>query len=198
MTDTIFKNIPYGNVTVTQEVNNFESRTQNLKIQRINNGAQRWLVNVNFQGTQSDRMWNEFMSHATANAHTPFEIVMPQHWLDNDYITTINDITVAADANGGSNIVSINSSSQFILPIGRYIKFGNHTKIYQIANSINSTDGSVTDLQIYPQLVTPVPNGTVVNYEDINITVLHDLRNTSITIRNGYIQRASWRFLEYL
>ncbi len=191
-----FLGYPYVDVSITEETNDFQTTSQNLKTQTVSNGAQRWILDITFTGDMWSKLNAEINAHYVGNKTAPFDVTFPQHWLIKP--TNSNNILSDANYNAGTASIGLYSSTGFTLPIGYYFKFANHNKVYLITAAINSTAGGSTTLQFYPQLTTNVPYNTQIIVDDVMIKVNHDFRNSSTTYRRGVIQ--SWRakFLEHL
>jgi len=88
-------------------------------------------------------------------------------------------LTVSTQASAFATSVSVSSawvtakwttagvSAATGLRAGDFITFSNHTKIYQLTDNVSFDSAGAATLNIYPALITTVPNTATVNYNGV-------------------------------
>ena len=57
---------------------------------------------------------------------------------------------------------------------GDYIKFANHSKVYQVVGTATSNSAGAMQLYFSGSLVADVPSGTVIEFDDVKFTAIVD------------------------
>ena len=147
-------------ITISSNEPHFDMTTVSLKTQRASQDHQRWELSFNALSNE-DKAAELFLS-TIVNFDTSDTMIMPQLVKEGN-TNTLSSTNVGSTAAAGVSSVSINNSSsqEGILPKGSFIKFANHSKVYITTNELTLT-GTTTSrtLNIYPNLVSSVPNGT--------------------------------------
>jgi hypothetical protein len=152
----------------------FSNKTLSLAEDRIAFPYQRFAFTF---ATQSGSPLTLF-THLTESLSISFLFNVPQ--LDGA-TKVIGDwtTTTASDASVGSNTLSIVGE----VPVGRFIRFATHKKLYL------ATGQTGTTLTVFPALVAPVVSGTDLLFGDnVQATVLYDSAQVqSISFDNGVL-----------
>jgi len=140
----------------------FSADTVSLKHIRTAQKAQRW--EISFTTLTSDAAADSLI--AACDPHTSSKtMVMPQLPEVSKATTLLGNYNVASNANKGDTTVVLDTSSvSGTLPKGSFIKFSNHEKLYLLKNSISSSAGATTNLDIYPALVVGVTTSATLKY----------------------------------
>lgn len=146
----------------------FSNDSINLKRITSTTNIQRWEISAGIMPTDTSQ---ELLIHTILNGyHLPFYIRMPQLYRKGGYsIDTGIAIDVQTQANAGTNTVIIDDPvglsdwGSNILPIGEFIRFANHSKVYLVTNSVLSSGKNT--LTISPKLMVTTPVGTDVFYD---------------------------------
>ena len=176
-------------ITIASNEPHFDMTTVSLKTQRASQDHQRWELSFNVLSDQ-DKAAELFLS-TIVNFDTSDTMIMPQLVKEGN-TNTLSSTNVGAPVVAGSSSVSINNSqSQIgILPKGSFIKFANHSKVYITTSDLNLS-GTTTSrtLNIYPNLLSAVPNGTnLLTGDDCVISYFKSIDNQmGITYTDGIL-----------
>ena len=119
-------------------------QTRNLRTRGRTLPGQRWDVLLDIMAAD-DALQARVIAHQVANAHTPFLLEMPQGAA----------LSVAQTAATASAAVADTEIATAEVPVGRYVGFANHRKVYLVVGR------SGGDTIIYPGLVAAVPATTM-------------------------------------
>ena len=183
---------------ISPEERTSRSETLSLRVQTNRSTASRWRVRVGLEpdnGTGSQGA--QLQTHRAINGvHTPFTMQMPQHLGTTPTVPA--DVFTNGAATAGSDTLMIDSTSALVIPQGRFITFTGSTKVYLVRSQVTATANTVASLNIYPALVSDVPNNTRLNFSpDITVRYTNE-ENTSITVTQGLVTRASMDVTEAL
>jgi hypothetical protein len=153
---------------ITSNQPSFANDTINLKRVTSVTNIQRWELSAGIMPTETS---HELLIHTILNAHhTPFYIRMPQIYRRGVYEFDNNiAIDVKAQALAGTSTITIDDPTGLsdwgtrILPLGEFIRFANHSKVYLVTNSVLSSGQNI--ITIAPKLVITVPANTDVFYD---------------------------------
>lgn len=161
-------------VTSTQPA--FETESYSLKRERFVLDAQRWELSFTVSNNKDEGA--AFIAH-TSDFYATETMVMPQLAGVEAKFTLTTAVTVNGAHSAADNTIDANvtgTAASQLIPDGTFVKFANHDKVYVItvARTISSGDTSKT-LNIFPRLVTSVPNGTAVQFgDDCILTYVRD------------------------
>jgi hypothetical protein len=169
-------------LTVRSNVPVFASDTLSLKRHLVKRSAQRWEVEAGLEPQSTGS--HELMSLLVTKGVTEeFKIIMPQNYGSTKELTTTANITATGSLGSSSVTISLNNG---ILPMGRFIKFNNHSKIYMTTSKLTSGSGVVG---IFPELRVAVSNEYVYYKEDVQMSSLFDLDTiTGMVYSDGILQ----------
>jgi hypothetical protein len=157
----------------------FVADTLSLKRQVLSQGVQRWeiITNVEPSNTSAD-----FLLHSVTNGFDKvFDIQMPQVYRRAGNTNTVSLLRTNEEMLPNSNNIIVNSNG--VLNKGEFIKFSNHDKVYLVLNTI--TAGNDITLNIFPNLIKPVPINTIIlTGKDVILKARYD---TATTIGISYI-----------
>jgi len=189
------------------------NETLSLKRQSVSNDAQRWELGItlapsnNKGGTTNDAHGAKLSVHKTLNGvHKPFTMPMPQHLGLSYSPTNLNNMPAGAATSAGAvatdstfgrhGIVNLVPNRDGYLQAGWFIRFANHSKVYQVLEYLELEDGTSSVLKIHPPLLSTVPSGGVIK-SDPDITVYYaEDSDESVTYTNGIMVNASINVVE--
>jgi hypothetical protein len=181
-------------ITITNNEPRFVVDTVSLRRQSVRTGAQRWELDISFQGGKSDNLWGAFQGHFMQyGLENAFEIPMPQNF-QAEKILVNGTVTVNGNHFSGDKTITVILDTDVVIPAGWFITFGNNKKVYQVNEELSSSG----TLKIGPGLTTNVLSGTTVNLTNIDISVKHNMKNSSASYSSGVLQTAQWSFIEEL
>lgn len=128
----------------------FDIDTVSLSKQRASQGAQRW--EISFNTATSGATEADMLVGVVTGINTADTMPMPQ-MPSVDRLTTCSSGRPIGNEVAGSSVVWTNNDG--FIPKGAFVKFSGHAKIYMV--TADHATG-VSDLQIYPNLVSPVWN----------------------------------------
>jgi hypothetical protein len=130
----------------------YDVDTVSLSKQRASQGAQRW--EISFNTATSDATEADMLVGVVKGINTADTMPMPQ-LPSVDRLTTCSTGRPIGTTEAGSSTVWTNNDG--FIPKGAFVKFSGHSKIYMVTAD-HST--GVSDMQIYPKLVSRVDNAT--------------------------------------
>lgn len=87
----------------------------------------------------------------------------------------------------GSTKIAVDGSATGTLKKGDFVKFSNHSKVYQLTDDVNLDGSSVNVMNIFPALFVNLTSNTIVAYNNVSLNV--SLIGTQVEIKtdlNGY------------
>jgi len=143
------------------------SDTLSLKRVISQKTAQRWEVEAGLEPLSSGA--NALFAHlVTKGYYSVINILMPQNYgVMLKLPATPPVINTTALASAGSSQVTIGNSTT-IIPVGCFVKFASHAKIYMVTTAdVAASVGST--MNIYPPLRSDVASGSALIYKDITM-----------------------------
>ena len=118
-------------------------------------GTGRWVASVTLEPQSFNDGQHRLSVHRAKHGQlSAFSFPMPQFAKATFPSATFS---VGAAASQGAGTVNLKSSSNMVLPVGRFIKFSNHDKIYQVDGAANYTvTSSGVVVSIVPNLTAAV------------------------------------------
>jgi hypothetical protein len=167
----------------------FSADTVTLKTRRVRQGAQRW--ELEFGVTMTDA--SSFLADTVSTFHDLLTMEMPQLNSRGETIsqgTSTSAVTTSGVHSANDSTVTLTGANGTISK-GRFIKFGNHNKIYLVTATYSGTG----DISIYPSLRSSVPAATSVLYRDstdnITLSAYRDVTNINgIIFTDGVLSEA--------
>jgi hypothetical protein len=151
----------------------FVNNTLSLKQERVSFTGQRWRVSFGVESQPNAAILVHMLTRLTST----FEFNVPQP--DNPFLSESLTAAVTASSAAGSTSFSTGAT----VPVGRFIRFNNHNKVYMVTGQ----SGSV--VSVYPALESAVSSSVNFNY-GINTTmrVFYDESQVrGITFENGVV-----------
>jgi len=160
MTIYYYKGVPIvAPLTIESNEPVFVADMLNLKQERVSQAAQRWELtfSVKFKDDESN-----YFTEVIKGISAVKTMVMPQLVATDRKITLAETPETSGSTLANSNTVTISTTETgTLLPAGTFIKFSNHNKIYLVLDDVTTTGGTTT-MNIYPRLIEPVPDNTLV------------------------------------
>ncbi len=149
---------------------NLSSKTMTLKRRTAVTEIQRWDITAGLQ--PFDTPAELFVNMAINDLATSFFVRMPQIYRTSTISGNLSP-TSAATYPAASSLLTFNNMATEKLPVGEFIKFANHAKVYTVtASSVNGSQNTVT---IFPKLVNTVTSGESVFYgSKVTMTAKYD------------------------
>ncbi len=136
------------------------SETITLKRKAAYSDTQRWEITAGLMPLADS---SEMLVHSVINGYSErFYIRMPQVYRKVQISNKLNP-TVFADIAGGNDTIDIANLGNVVLPVGEFIKFGGHGKVYMVKESTKLA-ANVNRIKVFPKLVNEVSADEVVNY----------------------------------
>jgi hypothetical protein len=150
------------------------SRAQALATQRRSRGGQRWMISYTYDGMERDTyldMWG--FLNAQRGQHEAFTIVLPTGvWPRGSWGGT--PLVNGSPAAGSSSIVTDGHTIN-ITGAGKrgdFVKFGGHSKVYQLTADFNSDGSGNATMSIMPDLVTALADNDTITTSSVPFNVI--------------------------
>lgn len=163
---------------------NFSSETVTLKRRSVVTDIQRWEITAGIQPFEGA---SELLVHSVVNGYTDaFYARMPQPYIDSpipDNLTPTSSQLYQA----GIDALTFQSMNGEVLPVGSFIKFAGHSKVYMIKST--TLGGTLNHVTIFPKLTHAVGISEVVYYGS-RVTIAVKYANDAqigITYRDGIL-----------
>lgn len=135
-------------LSIASNTPRFSSDTITLKKRTSQSDAQRWEITAALMPKEDP---SELMIHTVDyDTSRPFPVRMPQLFR-NTNIPEGLEVKVFTSAIGGDDEITLTVPSGKTLPIGEFVKFAGHSKVYLIKSAINNGDGT-NKIKIKPSL----------------------------------------------
>jgi hypothetical protein len=103
-----------------------------------------------------------------------FEVILPEISYTNS-TNPINSGAITGSATKGAKTITVtNCGAGKTLIGGDYIKFANHSKVYQVVGTATADSGGAMTLYFSGSLVADVPNATSLEFNDVKFTAILD------------------------
>ena len=147
-------------LTIASNKPSLINETLSLKRKSAFSDVQRWEITTGLMPLADS---SEMLVHSVVNGYTEkFYIRMPQIYrksnLSNNMI-----LTVFADKAGGQDTVVIAGLGANILPVGEFIKFAGHGKVYMVKESTR-LGSNANQVKLFPKLVNEISSNESVAY----------------------------------
>lgn len=149
---------------------NLSSKTVTLKRRTAYTEIQRWDISAGLQ--PFDSVGELFINLVTNDLASSFYIRMPQIYRSSTIIDTLTP-SAAQLYTAGSSTLTLNNMNTNKLPIGEFIKFANHAKVYTVKAS--EADGNQNHISVFPKLLSNVAVNEAVYYgSKVTMTAKYD------------------------
>lgn len=157
---------------------NLTSNTITLKRRTVATDIQRWDIMAGLQAF--DNVGELFISMVTNDVAKSFYVRMPQIYRSSPIVDNLTPSS-AATYSAGLNTLTVNNMNANKLPVGEFIKFANHSKVYSVQASI--VDGTQNHLTLFPKLVAQVASNEAMFYgSKVTMTAKYD-EDTTIGVQ---------------
>lgn len=145
------------------------SDTLSLKRVISQKTAQRWEVEAGLEPLSSGA--NALFAHlVTKGYNSVINILMPQNYgVILQLPETPPALIVASDVALGNSQLTVNTNNAVMVPIGCFITFANHNKVYMITTADVAKSATASTMYIYPPLQVAVTLSTVITYKDVKM-----------------------------
>ena len=182
--------IKFESVTVKTKFNNFVTKSRSFKTIARATPAHQYEVRLRTTNLDDDklRVMNSFIDSLDGR-YGAFDVILPI------YSTPRGVATGTPVLNGSKSIgdtsIAVSGYSGSVTGIakdGDYIRFGNHTKVYQVKDDANTNGSGQTTLTINPGLLVAVTSGTAITVTDVpfNIRLTGDVQEFSASTKRRY------------
>lgn len=161
------------------------NETLSLKRKVAYTDIQRWKIETGLLPVDSAI---ELFLHSVTNGFTePFAVRMPQIYRTATISSNLNP-NVVANVQASLDTLQVSNIGASILPVGEFIKFNNHSKVYLIKES-TSLGGGINQIKIFPKLLRNITALENITYgAKVTMTALYDFGNKSgISYSDGII-----------
>lgn len=133
---------------------------QSGKVSTKRTGVQRFdfKLSVQIYGQQNIKSFQAFLNR---HIDTPFWISLPAYQVNHTTNATCSSTTAAM-----ATTIPVSGFGGTI-PAGAYLQFTNHSKVYQLLNTITGSASA----QIYPPLRSSITTGELINLKDVRFLV---------------------------
>lgn len=139
-------------LTIASNKPSLINETLSLKRKSAYSDVQRWEITAALMPNADS---SEMLVHSVVNGYSEkFYVRMPQIYRKTNLSNNMT-LTVFADKAGGEDIVNIAGLGANILPIGEFIKFAGHGKVYMVKES-SRLGTNVNQVKLFPKLVNEV------------------------------------------
>ena len=145
----------------------YTSETLTLRRRSIYTDIQRWEIQTGMAPVDNGA---EMLVHNTITGYTEsFYIRMPQVFRKASIPDKLNPVASAGVAPQGTVIV-LSGLGKHVLPVGEFIKFAGHSKVYMVKASRKAGD-NLNEITIFPPLMKTLTANEAVSYGD-HVTML--------------------------
>lgn len=123
-----------------------------------------------------------FQSRLEGQLH-PFSCVIPKYsFTQGAQVTNPKVKTTTLAGNTGIPLRLLKTGTQGCLIDGDFIRFSNHSKIYQVRDDVDSSASGLGTLTVYPALIEDVTADTnvIVNDVDFTLSLTNDVQQFSV------------------
>lgn len=166
---------------------NFQSDTLTLKRQTVYTDIQRWEIRAGLVPLVDS---SEMFVHSVINGYTEkFFIRMPQIYRSTN-ISEDYDVRVSTNVAGGQDTLRVSGLFNDKLPVGEFIKFRGHSKVYMIKASTRVAL-NLNEIRISPRLVNEIEQSEVLSYgSKVTMATLYDNdSNIGVSYTDGVLAR---------
>lgn len=163
-----------ASITVTSWSPTLVSRTQSLRTQRRSRGGQRWKLHCAYGTMERDDyldLWG--FLNAQRGQYSAFTLTLPSGIFPRG--TWGGTPLANGAAAAGASSVAVDGLTISITGIGKrgdFIKFANHSKVYQLTADVNSNGSGQTTLSIMPNLVAAVADNEALTVSAVPFNVV--------------------------
>ena len=183
MTTPTYPSTPeFQSVNFTAETPMLRTKTNSGKITRVAMGHQIYSFTAKYPNITSRELGvvTGFLA-LTLGGYSAFQIVLPEISYTKSLNPSDTDLTFTTNATTSSGAVGISyavggtgTNNKEYFAAGDYIKFGNHSKVYQVTQS-STTDGSGNGTMVIGgALVADVPSSTAIIRNAVPFTCILD------------------------
>lgn len=182
--------IKFNTITLKTKFNNFATGSRSFKTIVRGTPAHQYEVRLRTTNLNDDslRIMQSFIDSLDGRQGT-FDLALPKYSIARG-VATGSPIVSSSKVIGDTSIpvsgytVSITD----IAKDGDFIRFANHTKVYQVKTDVNSSAGGEATLTINPGLIIAVPSTTVITVTNtpFNFRLLGDVQEFTATTRSRF------------
>ena len=154
-------------LTIISNKPTYTSETLTLRRRSIYTDIQRWEIQTGMAPVDNGA---EMLVHNTITGYTEsFYVRMPQVFRKTSISNKLNP-TVTVGVAPQSTVIVLNGLGNNVLPVGEFIKFAGHPKVYMVKES-SKTVNNLNEITIFPPLMKNLANDEAVSYGD-HVTML--------------------------
>jgi len=179
--------ITFKSITLKTKYNNFATGSRSFKTIVRGTPAQQYEVVLRTSNLNDDdfRVMQSFIDSLDGKQGT-FDLALPKYSIARG-VATGSPIVSSSKAIGDTSI-PVSGYTALVTGIakdGDFIRFGNHSKVYQVKIDVNSDAGGETTLTINPGLLIAVPSTTAITVTNtpFNFRLLGDVQEFTATTR---------------
>lgn len=169
-------------VSIKSNRPDFVSDSLSLKRRAVISENQRWEISG---GLQPFDNVGEFFANLIVNGNsTPFYIRVPQIYRSTRIPDNLTPSTSSSYVAGG-NTVTVSNMGAYTLPVGEFVRFANHSKVYMVKQAIY--DGGVNHLTLFPKLHASLAINEAMTYgAKVTMGVYYD-ESVSLEYQDGIL-----------
>lgn len=196
-----FPSIPFTAINFSSVNPTRVTRSINGREQRLAVGSQRYEMVSNFSRlTQTQQRQLSAFIEEMRGSLTAFDLQLPDYLADSTGNFT-GTITVAANASAGATSVTITSAAAggvVVLRAGDYIRFSNHTKLYQVKTTVTAAIGDETLALTQPLRSAVVGSTTTITHRDVKMSARFESNNQEFRVDTNQFTDFNLFFVEVL
>lgn len=180
-------------LSITNNAPESGSDTLSLKRKMSSFNSQRWEIETAFAPFATRRTFVHMAKHGTS---LPFFIRMPQIYIDEDSSRAALSVSVLNSYLASATSIKLQTTTPSHMQlhdwVGMFINIAGHDKVYLVSDAIWNGSTNTLDVEVYPPLVAPVSNASVVKHSgSVSMRSLYTDEKASVRYTDGVLAEFS-------